>query len=787
MFIRVPVRATAKYLCNFIKDEELIRSERDDRKTFDDLHSWFGRRHLAEDTQNRASLAAAHMSSTMSVSNDEGMYDRKYFWLSEAPVPLHALASDISTGKPGVSHAVVAWASQTGKGLLFFSDAKHKTRIPKGIIHLGHASALFKGGPQGRGSLIQNPIPTTFFSDSASIIASFTFKIDGVRKSFHVDNAFLRDHWVEAIDIAMTEGAKLRGSIESSEGYKKQLEYLDAHRAAATTLHDVHRPSLAVPPRERSDRGRIYAELNGDEPSEEFRDLEHEAQDNRMAQSKAMLLSIQNAAKHFRSSSPTSAEIPSEHNVTSNNKKEGTHTTLPSRKSIPGSDSQHSVVPHSSEAVSVPSDARSQHTLAGRLDTYFATGDSARSLYTDTDIYDISAILKHQAPRWSKVPRTYVVLRVIGHLDLLDHCLGVGFSDYWFPVTERNLPDVLRPSVRAAFVAAQALVLTQSMGLEKGEKGQHCYFRKGDTLPLETKGILGTGGYGQVDRVLSLISFKEYARKRVLRSAAFRGRKKEDVKQFIAEIEILKRLKHRHVVEFVGSYTDSKYIGLIMTPIADGDLAAYLSSATPDKYPELRTFFGCLATALEFLHSHNVRHKDIKPGNILVKDGTVLFADFGLSFDFTDATGSTTMSMVNGMTPRYCAPEVANHQPRNTMSDIWCLGVVFLEMIVTLKGESIQYMDAFLQQHGTEQAFIRLNAAALPELIAHLATLGQWADNKALEWTEPMLSVTQTLRPTAAALVSRITAPIREGENTGFCGICCVLPEEEDFSDYASD
>jgi serine/threonine protein kinase len=224
-----------------------------------------------------------------------------------------------------------------------------------------------------------------------------------------------------------------------------------------------------------------------------------------------------------------------------------------------------------------------------------------------------------------------------------------------------------------------------------------------------------------------------------------------------------------------------------MTPIADGDLVAYLSSASPDKYPELRTFFGCLATALEFLHNHNVRHKDIKLSNILVSGGTVLFADFGLSFDFTDATGSTTMSMVNGMTPRYCAPEVANHQPRNTMSDIWCLGVVFLEMIVTLKGKSIQYIDDFLQQRGAEQAFIRLNAGALPELIAHLATLGKWADNKALEWTQPMLSVTQTLRPTAAALVSRITAPNKEGENTGFCGICCVSPEEEDFSDYASE
>jgi serine/threonine protein kinase len=86
-----------------------------------------------------------------------------------------------------------------------------------------------------------------------------------------------------------------------------------------------------------------------------------------------------------------------------------------------------------------------------------------------------------------------------------------------------------------------------------------------------------------------------------------RGRKKKEVEQFIAEIEILKRLKHRHVVKFVGSYTDVKYIALIMTPIADRDLTTYLASVTPAKYPELGTFFGCLATALEFLHLLNRR------------------------------------------------------------------------------------------------------------------------------------------------------------------------------------
>jgi serine/threonine protein kinase len=256
-----------------------------------------------------------------------------------------------------------------------------------------------------------------------------------------------------------------------------------------------------------------------------------------------------------------------------------------------------------------------------------------------------------------------------------------------------------------------------------------------------------------------------------------RGRKKKEVEQFIAEIEILKRLKHRHVVKFVGSYTDVKYIALIMTPIADRDLTTYLASVTPAKYPELRTFFGCLATALEFLHLQNIRHKDIKPGNILVHSGKVLF---------TDATASTTTGMVNSRTLRYCAPEVANYEARNTMSDVWSLGVVFLDMIATLKGHSIQYMDDFFTQHGTQQRFVHLNSAALPEFIIHLTTSGQWTDNKVLEWTEPMLQKEKNMRPTASSLVTRIIAPVDEDEVVGFCGICCAYPEEREFSDQPS-
>jgi len=315
------------------------------------------------------------------------------------------------------------------------------------------------------------------------------------------------------------------------------------------------------------------------------------------------------------------------------------------------------------------------------------------------------------------------------------------------------------------------------MDLEKGDKGHHCHFRHNEPLPFKEKGIIGIGGFGQVDRVLSLLSFKEYARKRVPRSTLFSGRRTEDVKRSIAEIEVLKRLKHRHVVEFVGSYTDPKYMGLIMSPVADMDLCTYLAQFDGSRHRELRSFFGCLARGLEFLHGQSIRHKDTKPSNILVQGGNVLFTDFGLALDFSDAEGSTTVSMVNGMTPRYCSPEVANQESRNTSSDIWSLGVVFLEMTTVLKGQAVGHVYEFLSKHGSLQGHVRTNTEGLRELVAELQKMNNPSDNVTLRWIQDMLMIQQHLRPTASALISSITAAGESGTG-GFCGICCVLPDD---------
>ena len=95
----------------------------------------------------------------------------------------------------------------------------------------------------------------------------------------------------------------------------------------------------------------------------------------------------------------------------------------------------------------------------------------------------------------------------------------------------------------------------------------------------------------------------------------------------------------------------------------------------------LQNAFGCLSAALQYLHNQRCRHKDIKPANILVKNGSVLLTDFGTSRNWAGDSG-TTVGTSGPYTPAYAAPEVVEWESRNEAADIWSLGCVFLEMVV---------------------------------------------------------------------------------------------------------
>lgn len=215
-------------------------------------------------------------------------------------------------------------------------------------------------------------------------------------------------------------------------------------------------------------------------------------------------------------------------------------------------------------------------------------------------------------------------------------------------------------------------------------------------LPYKHVKMLGHGGSATVDEVEDTNTGRLYARKSM---GNVHARNMKDVKnRLYNEVQVMQRLaSHHHFVKLHATIVMGRDFTLIMEPVAkNGDLARFLEDCQPgtdrlrSRKAALQQSFGCLTAGLAFMHKNTVRHKDIKPQNILVHSTnsfpyfTFLYTDFGLSLDFGSVGHSTTDGLVQVMTRRYCAPEVIDGGPRSTSSDIYSVGCVFLEIAVAL-------------------------------------------------------------------------------------------------------
>ena len=212
-----------------------------------------------------------------------------------------------------------------------------------------------------------------------------------------------------------------------------------------------------------------------------------------------------------------------------------------------------------------------------------------------------------------------------------------------------------------------------------------------------------------------------------------------------------------------------------MSPVADSNLAEFLevaqSSLKSDFVLRLRGWFGCLATAIQYLHVNQIRHRDIKPANILVHGQRILLVDFELAHDWKDLAQSTTTSDC-GKTPLYAAPETTSDEKRNSATDIWSLGCVFLEMCTVVKGKRLcQLQDHFMAQ--TESTCFYKNPQGVTVWISLLEKLSS-KDNLPFVWISKMLQHDKMLRPRAVALLDMIRDTAHGlNQPSSYFGECC--------------
>lgn len=282
----------------------------------------------------------------------------------------------------------------------------------------------------------------------------------------------------------------------------------------------------------------------------------------------------------------------------------------------------------------------------------------------------------------------------------------------------------------------------------------------------------------RVDQVYSRLSCRQYARKSVSRGKA--SDKKGKYKAIVDELEVIKKLSHRHLVKYIGSYTDKDYIAYLMEPIADCDLYNYLGRKAFDdsRQMNMQDFYGCLAGAINYIHQQRIRHADITSRNILVKSNRVYLSDFGAARDYSITGKSTTQHNVP-FNIDYVAPEVVRQEARNRKSDMWSLGVVFLEITTVLRGHRLKSFWRHMedQAHKTKRhsKSVQANLPAANMWLDKIRSRhnGRLEANEPIAWIKTLLEEDQKNRPSSKQLMSHIHS------TPSFQHFCCLTCQDD--------
>ncbi|XP_015874037.2 L-type lectin-domain containing receptor kinase SIT1-like [Ziziphus jujuba] len=200
--------------------------------------------------------------------------------------------------------------------------------------------------------------------------------------------------------------------------------------------------------------------------------------------------------------------------------------------------------------------------------------------------------------------------------------------------------------------------------------------------------LLGAGGFGKVYRGTLPTSNLQIAVKRVSHDST------QGMKEFIAEISSMRRLRHRNLVQLLGYCRRKGELLLVYDYMPNGSLDKFLFS---NEKPILSWFhrFQVLkgvASALLYLHEEweqVVLHRDVKASNVLLDaDFNGRLGDFGLARLYDHGTNPQTTHVVG--TVGYLAPELSRTGKATTGTDVFAFGVFMLEVACGRKPADLQ-------------------------------------------------------------------------------------------------
>jgi serine/threonine protein kinase len=186
------------------------------------------------------------------------------------------------------------------------------------------------------------------------------------------------------------------------------------------------------------------------------------------------------------------------------------------------------------------------------------------------------------------------------------------------------------------------------------------------------KGSIGKGSYSKVYSGYNKETKLEIALKKIIFNKLH-----DNVKdKVISEINIMQKMNHPNIIKLYEYKFEGDYILLITEYCKDKDMDTWLQKE--HSIDEIKDVIKQIVCGIEYMHSNNILHRDIKPQNILFHGNMIKICDFGFSTIIKDS-----YMMLNTIcgTPLFMSPELLFLKPYTMKSEIWALGVLFYMML----------------------------------------------------------------------------------------------------------
>jgi serine/threonine protein kinase/predicted Zn-dependent protease len=215
-----------------------------------------------------------------------------------------------------------------------------------------------------------------------------------------------------------------------------------------------------------------------------------------------------------------------------------------------------------------------------------------------------------------------------------------------------------------------------TLGHERLESQADRLFPRALEGQYEFRELLGSGAFAVV---YSAVRLKD--QQLVAIKLLHRRNDADALRRFQQEAQLLVKLRDDHVVRVFehGEAEGRPY--LVMEQLTGGSLRRRIDDTGAVPLEEaVRLLVQCLQ-GLAACHQMGVIHRDLKPENVLLTtDGTAKISDLGIAKSYANAEKFTATNAVVG-TPLYMSPEQLRGEPAGVSSDLYAMGLIFVEML----------------------------------------------------------------------------------------------------------